>query len=596
MEGKYCNKLNSKGIQTVAAFIIIVVSGSILILYDLREKIAKLLNYIFKRLPSNFESYSKRDTRKAILYNLSSSLKSFFWRCQKNLIFYLLMISFTGFQIMFIHMFKLTFKKTVSEFRSNSTTLNYICTNLEHKYLSEELIYSILSLLLVTYLIIVYKKKRFSNYIMKKYRCFFKNKDLYGKFINEQKENIKENSKQYIENMKPCQRKCYKLLKENCFFKIICCPCTCCKNTDSKMNSRLFRCCMPFKRIKLCKFINAIKKLFYCCCCVGCRKANDGDNDKNNSDIYAKLRSLDNDSELLNSENRPLNLKWLIPISPFSSSKCKQAVAVYVAYAYDILNIFMYLYASYSVLPIIPIVRKKEGVLVDFVIQIFQVFLIGFKFYPLLSITDINIGALTYFFVFMYVFIILILKTVNKGLCSRTEVFVKFTLDKLNDQFHLSRVRKLHSRINLTSLLYNSENEFKYEQMFYKNPSLLDELFGRSDQNDLEFLATGELPFDDDAVNEVLNNRIGTTTSVSATFSTELSTPSNNKPFGFRKEKKTFQNGTLTYLSDVMDSFNNDDEKEFNALIRNLLENLPLYLSLAYLVSTYFTAFLTEHF
>jgi hypothetical protein len=196
----------------------------------------------------------------------------------------------------------------------------------------------------------------------------------------------------------------------------------------------------------------------------------------------------------------------------------------------------------------------------------------------------------------MYVFIILILKTVNKGLCSRTEVFVKFTLDKLNDQFHLSRVRKLHSRFNLTSLLYNSENEFKYEQMFYKNPSLLDELFGRSDQNDLEFLATGELPFDDDAVNEVLNNRIGTTTSVSATFSTELSTPSNNKPFGFRKEKKTFQNGTLTYLSDVMDSFNNDDEKEFNALIRNLLENLPLYLSLAYLVSTYFTAFLTEHF
>ena len=72
MEGKYCNKLNSKGIQTVAAFIIIVVSGSILILYDLREKIAKLLNYIFKRLPSNFESYSKRDTRKAILYNLLS--------------------------------------------------------------------------------------------------------------------------------------------------------------------------------------------------------------------------------------------------------------------------------------------------------------------------------------------------------------------------------------------------------------------------------------------------------------------------------------------------------------------------------------------
>ena len=591
IEGKYCDKLNSKGLQTIAAFIIIVVSGSILLIYDLRTKLAKLFSFLARKLSSSFNNYSRRDTREIVLYNLSSSLKNLLWRFQKNIIFYILMILLTGFQIMFIHMFKLTFKKTISEFRSNSTTLNFICTNLERKYLSEELIYSVLSLMLVTYLIIIYKPKRFSNYIMKKYKYFFNNKNLYGKLIEEQKEFIKEKSKQFIDNMTPCQQKCNNL-KDNCFFKIICCPCTCCTSTGNSC------CCMPFRRMKLCKYLNAIKKLFCCLkswCYCGCRQTKSGNNEKESDE--ATFSSFENDRELLNSENKPFyNLKWLIPISPFSSSKYKQAMAVYVAYTYDILNIFMYLYASYLVLPIIPIVRKKEGVLVDFVIQIFQVFLIGFKFYPLLSITDINIGALTYFFVFIYVFIILILKTVNKGLCSRTEVFVKFTLDKLNDQLHLSRVRKLHSQFNFSSLLYNSENEFKYEEMFYKNPSLLDELFGRSDQNDLEFLARGDLPFDDETVNEVLNNRISTTTSIAATLSTTLSSLTNNRPFGFRKEKKPFQNDTLTYLSDVIDGFNNDDEKEIKVLIRNLLENLPLYLSLSYLVSTYFTAFLQEMF
>ena len=602
MEGKYCDRLNSKGLQTIAAFIIIVVSGTLLIIYDLREKFIKLLNYFYEIFSKNLNYYSKRDTRKTMLYNFSSNLKDLFSRFLKNIAFYIIMIVLTGFQIIFIHLFKLTFKKSLSEFRSNSTALNFICTNLEYKYLSEELIYSALSILLVTFLITTNKPKRFSNYIMKKYKIFFQTQDLYGKLIQNQKELLKQDSKKYVANMKPCQRRCFEM-KNKCLFKIICCPCTCCMNKDSKINSCVYSCCcIPFRRAKLCKYLNAIKQIFCClksCCCYGCKQGENSDDDKEKKEMEKdedELRHLENDKELLNSENK-LSLKWLIPISPFSSSKCKQAIAVYVAYTYDILNIFMYLYASYLVLPIIPIVRKKEGVLVDFVIQIFQVFLIGFKFYPLLSITDLNANALTYFFVLLYVSIIFVLKTINKGLCSRTEVFVKFTLDKLNDQFHISRIRKLHSSLNFTNLLYNSENEFKYEELFYKNPSLLDELFGRSDSADLEFLARGEIPFDDDTVNEVLSNRMGTTLSMAvATVSSTLSTlTQNNKPMGFRREKKPpFQNDSTTYLSEVMDGFSNDEEKELKVLVRNLLENLPLYLSLSYLVATYLVAFLSS--
>jgi hypothetical protein len=574
----------------------IILSGVILLIIDLRNKFVKLYNYIKSAIRKSYKNYSDPYSRQKCLYNLSSSIKKLFRRLLKNITLVLIITILTAFQIVFIHMFKLTFKKTIVEFRSNSTALNYICTNLERKYLSEELIYSVLSLFLVTYLILMYRPKRFSNYIMKKYKDFFMNSKFYGKFIANEMDDIETKSKYYYENMKPCQKNCYNL-KDNCCYKIICCPCTCCLNTDSKAHSCLFSClCKPFRQSKICKFINILKKIFncfkFCCCCCFCKndenKQQQQQHQDNDSNFDEILRDLENDKELINSENK-LRLKWLVPISPFSSTNCLQSIAVYIAYTYDILNIFMYLYASYLVMPIIPYIRKKEGVLVDFVIQIFQVFLIGFKFYPLLAITDLKVGSLTYFFVFCYVFIILTLKTVNKGLCLRTEVFVKFTLDKINDQLHLSRVRQLHSKLNFTNLLFNTDNEFKYEEMFYKNPSLFDELFGRSDSNDLAFLVNKEIPFDDDTVNELLNNRVLTTTR--STTTTNFLTI--DKPAGYRKEsKKAFRNETYTYLSDVIDGLNNDDEKgEMKVLIRNLLENLPLYLSLSYLVGTYLLAF-----
>jgi hypothetical protein len=279
-----------------------------------------------------------------------------------------------------------------------------------------------------------------------------------------------------------------------------------------------------------------------CCCSCGCYKINS----------FAFIKKIFS--------------KILLPISPFSSKNPFETVAIYIIYTYDILNIFTYVYSSVLVVPIFKMIRNKGGILTDFLLQIMHVLVIGLKFYPLLAITDIKETWYTNLIAFLYTLLIWILKLINKGLCSRTEVFVQLAFSNIDRLQKVSREQV--DKFNLASLLNKVENEeSKYDALIQvKIPELFNETFKEAySQSYPDWLSIE---------NPVLETII-TTSTVQSTL---------QKPSGYRKY---LSNATNQYANRVFDELYNDEDTDIRNLVRSLLENLPLYFSLSYLLGSY---------
>lgn len=120
-----------------------------------------------------------------------------------------------------------------------------------------------------------------------------------------------------------------------------------------------------------------------------------------------------------------------IPSFSFSTCNRAQAAAVYVIYTYDVLNIFMFIYASDTSSSLFPLTNDFAGVLFDFFKQILQVLLIGVKFYPILIVADLDPSIVIYLATAVYVALIWWIRFINKAFCSHTSVIVEVTIRQL---------------------------------------------------------------------------------------------------------------------------------------------------------------------
>ena len=365
-----------------------------------------------------------------------------------------------------------TLKIIIGNQRRKSEILTTIC----QKYLREDQISLVLSIVFILIIMLVKKEKRFSHYIHKTYARFMESKfykDKIKKAEDEEEENV---------------------------------------------------CCSEFSSLA--------------CAC-----------DKSGRSLFCRIKNS--------------LFKRILPISPFCSHDILETIAIYVIYTYDILNIFTYVYSSFLVIPIFKMLRNKGGILLDFIFQIIHVLMIGFKFYPLLVIRDIEETWITNSISFIYTLVLWILKLLNKGLCSRTEVFIQSVLNNLNKFENKSREKV--DQFNLTNLVTVKADldELVYKDMIQaKIPSLFNETFKsvQNDDNLLWFKSTTQI-------------------NSSPEYSQKLNI---SRPTGFRKINTGFEK-----LQNSFDDIYQDENPDWTSLIRGLLENFPLYLSISYLLASY---------
>ena len=283
------------------------------------------------------------------------------------------------------------------------------------------------------------------------------------------------------------------------------------------------------------------------------------------------------------------------PSMPFSTSNRILSASVYVIYTYDVLNIFMYIYTANMTTVDIPLIGRPNGVLFDFAIQIIHVLLIGIKFYPILIVADMDPYAIVYFSASIYMGIIWTLKLFTKGFCSRTEAFVKRTLKKLStDVGSVYRYKgsKLKNATNTVMGLFSDDPDpnAKYLNALKKGiPSVFKEYFGKYDTNEAKniLLANNEdlILTNDNTLGYTSSNRyyledlIGTTTTTTAASSTTTS-------FAYRDRLK---NKTQTAGNNFMDILS--ERNAVSEMVINILENLPLYLTISFLLARFIILF-----
>jgi len=82
----------------------------------------------------------------------------------------LMVILLTLIQVVLIDMNNLELFNLKRKIRNNSGLITHLCANLEKNYYTEEIIYLVFALLFFLLLIFKQKKRRFSNYIIKKFK------------------------------------------------------------------------------------------------------------------------------------------------------------------------------------------------------------------------------------------------------------------------------------------------------------------------------------------------------------------------------------------------------------------------------------------
>ncbi len=514
--------------------------------------------------PETFSSKFKR--------HLISNLKHY-----DGFILIFIVCLLTAVQIILIHIFKLSVKQSlISNFyRRNDTIIHKVCVKLQREYLFEELIYAPFVMIILFTILFTHRSSRFSMYILNKYKNFFCT-NIYKSFLKKQEEHRSEIIKKKLGKMTKCQRCCYNT-KNSCICQFLCCIfcCTCCDLTKKDEKSKkegccgpCYCCCQPLLQTDCCKVLCMTKKILRCilcidlwCCIRGCimdKRKRDKEKEEKEKE---KSEDLEESQELIRRQ-----FKWPIPLLPYSTRNRLVSTAVYVAYTYDIVNIFIYLNSSFIAIPLTPILSEKNGVLKDFFIQILQVLVIGFKFYPILAVADIEPQILTYLLSFIFVFVMWVVKMFKKALCSGTDAFVKFSIDQVEKQIHNTKVFRWNDRLNLTNRIdlnqLDETEESKYKKIRdEKIPQFFDKFFGR----------------------KLDNQGITTTPSYMPTMFPQVMNLTSSRS-GFRKK---IANKTLGFVTDILDGLSEQEDTQWTTTLRNLLENLPLYICLSYLLARF---------
>ncbi len=564
----------------------------------------------------------------------------FFYRTLKSKACFLILLTISTvlLQIAFAH--DLFGRRVFGQYRHHGQ-IKDVCTFLTNYYMTEDLIYFPLSLLFCGYLYLTQRTRRFNQYIMKKFQTYFRS-ELYSEVFEDQKQAWLEQFDKNNSKNANTESKCLKISKRlfisvpKRIYDMFCCLfcCSCCVPQNSNFRCFIcYCCCLGWRQTDLYKFLKCVQNFFYylfCCpCfialykCITKPKNEDQDeaNDENVNEIKAEesenqrvfccctkknLNKIQNDWEVeentdfedFSHKEQKLHNQYLLSCSPFSTNNRFLSGAVYVIYTYDVLNIFMSIYTS-SLAPV-PIFGDylTSGVLVNILIQLIQVLMIGVKFYPILIVSDAEPSIINYLLASFYLFFIWLIRFFRKSFCSRTDAFVSLTIKMLKTQFNNSVINSFNVRYNITNsilgLFSDNENPTKVyvEKIVDKVPKVFNEYFGKYILND----DTGDYLYDATDDDQIPNNLIYQSTynyypglvgdqldTTRSPFETTTSTRASLRSF--------FKNQTMEKISSVKDKFYQRDRKFENYI--SLLENLPLYITLSYLLWRYCLLFIS---
>ena len=224
------------------------------------------------------------------------------------------------------------------------------------------------------------------------------------------------------------------------------------------------------------------------------------------------------------------------------------------------------------------------GVLINLLIQALQVALIGIKFYPILVVADAEPYGFIYLLSTLYIFFIWVIRFFKRSFCSRTEAFITQMVRQFSSQIGNQIKSTLNFKYNSTNTVFGlftdeaNPNEKYISAMKDMVPSVFKEYFGRySPVSDAD--SDAEL---------LLSEDVATTPSSYYVYSnvatTQLYTTTS---YGLRDALK---NKTITKVKSFRSFFIQRDQFFATAVL--ILENLPLYVTLSYLLVQYGLLFL----
>ncbi|CAF0841611.1 unnamed protein product [Brachionus calyciflorus] len=491
-----------------------------------------------------------------------------------------------------------TNKKLNASFINKTRNLEIIkitCHKIEEYYMFEDLFYLPLSLLFLVILQIFSRTGRFNKYIMNRFKDFFQTDFFKNVQRTKKKEHEDRIKKKEEEMLKQKCGKCKYVSTKCCshyFCTLFCCMfcCSCCVPPGSDTRCFLFYSLQLGWQQTTCKKIcDIIKLIFKIILCVPLwkfllnltkEKKPENKNDEDDQIQYA----LDEDDFDLKEQRMYRNkAPCPFPSTPFSTSNRAQSAAVYVIYTYDVLNIFMYVYTLSLSPKLIPFIGNigTPGIILDLLIQVIQVLLIGIKFYPILVVADSEPNFLIYLFSSTYMFIIWTGWLLKKAFCSRSEAFVRQLFKLISTEFGDKVKYSIGLRRNLTDQFMafftdqDNMSENYLNAIKVKIPMIFDQYFRKNENLDYDQNEPNDII---DPMNSINFGYYSTQPNV---ISTTYMTSSATTLFSFRNKTrskfKQFENKTLGYFFQT-GSFD----------LIEILETLPLYLTLSYLVARYF--------
>lgn len=299
------------------------------------------------------------------------------------------------------------------------------------------------------------------------------------------------------------------------------------------------------------------------------------------------------------------------PSTPFSTSNRALSAAVYIIYTYDVLNIFIYVFTgsiNFINLPFFGNIGHKSGVIVELIIQSLHVIIIGIKFYPILVVADLEPNMWIYFVSLIYVMFIWLSSFFKKAFCNQTEAFIKRAFKQYSNMVADRLKTTLQRRVNVTDTLMGlftdteKPSETYFKTIKEKVPQFFREIFGKYDPNENSpadsgvddiylFNTLNGNEFDTNGLNNyyLMNDQQYVYSPIRLTTTTLAPVLLDTSSQSFRSMLK---NKTMSGLAPLKTFFFGRDPY-FNDIV-NIFENIPLYITISYLVVKYGMMFLSS--
>ena len=259
--------------------------------------------------------------------------------------------------------------------------------------------------------------------------------------------------------------------------------------------------------------------------------------------------------------------------------------------------------------------------------KLIQVIMIGIKFYPILVVADADPNIFICFVSTVYMLIIWVFRFLKKSFCSRSDAFIALTISKLSTQLNDTLRSTFYTRYNASNIalgLFSDDdnpNEKYLSAMKNLIPSVFKEYFGKYRPVDDSASASGGLyrgdnDYDTDMLllaadsasaagssgypgaspttpssyylysdtnnNNMVSSTLAPLLQMSSTSGMLASASSSTISYGMRAALK---NKTLTAAKTLKGFYYQRDEDFMNMV--SVLENLPLYVTLSYLLVRY---------